>query len=295
MQGKRLLAEVSRRPLALVPARPVTGVNPGGWASPREGRGYEPRGYRDFVMGDNPRQLHMPTSARRGVATVVERVALTELTILVVVDLSASIQQRSKPRIQHEAAALLLHAAWQAETTFALAAWTPSGLRRARFGIGLRHFYRTFNLLWQLCSNVDPDFVGRRLHPERCLPTGGVLMWLSDFLDDDGGIEGAGRLLRGVRHYDFLPVVIQDELEYGFPELPVATLVNVANPETGRREDAWIDSGGAAELAERHAGRFAGLLCEFSRRDLQHVHLAEPGVDGIRARLASCFRQRRRQ
>ncbi|MBT8098731.1 MAG: DUF58 domain-containing protein, partial [Gammaproteobacteria bacterium] len=113
MEGKRLLSEIRGRPIDLVPGRKVISVSPGEWTSPFEGKGFEPRGYRDFELGDSPRAIHLPTSARRGTPTIVERVALRDFKLMIVVDLSPSMLVRRKPVIQHEAAALLLYAAWQ--------------------------------------------------------------------------------------------------------------------------------------------------------------------------------------
>jgi len=78
LDGKLLLQEIRGRPIDLVPGKKVVSINPGEWTSPFEGKGYEPLGYRDFQIGDNPRHVHLPTSARRGIPTIVERVALRD-------------------------------------------------------------------------------------------------------------------------------------------------------------------------------------------------------------------------
>ena len=295
MDGKLLLQEIRSHPIDLVPGKTVISINPGEWTSPFEGKGFEPRGYRDFALGDNPRLIHMPTSARRGVPTVVERVALRDFKVMVVIDITASMSLRSKLLTQHEAAATLLNAAWQAETTFGLAVRGQDGMRSFGLGIGSRHFYRSFRTLWNLCShNQAPTPGGCAILLRRCLPPNAMLLYCSDFLNDDGGISGVPDLLYAVRRYDFVPIVIQDALEYSFPCLRHASLIPFANPETGGRADLWVSPGSAEEIAKQHETRFSQLLGMFARHDIRHLHLRKPGVDESRVAIDRFFRHRRR-
>ncbi len=295
MFGKRLLQEIRGRPIDLVPDRKVISINPGEWTSPFEGKGFEPRGYRDFAIGDNPRQIHLPTSARRGVPTIVERVALRDLKLMVVVDVAPSMAVRHKLVIQHEAAAIMLYAAWQAETTFALAVRTEAGVHSFGHGVGSRHFHHAFRILWHLLAG-DADAVpkGSNVHLRRCQPPGAMLVYCSDFLDPAGGLERVEKLLRTVRRYDFVPVVIQDALEAGFPVPARGSLLGFRDPATGDRQELWISRRTAGRIAARNEARFADLVERFRRRDMRFVHLAEPGVAATQAAIESFFRRRRR-
>lgn len=296
MDGKLLLQEIRGRPIDLVPGKKVVSINPGEWTSPFEGKGFEPRGYRDFVIGDSPRQIHLPTSARRGVPTIVERVALRDFKLMIIVDLSRSMRVRAKLTIQHEAAASMLYAAWQAETTFALAVRTVEGIHSYGSGIGSKHFYHCYRILWSLCTDDEHfRFRGSKLHLRRCLPPNAMLLYCSDFLDADGGVEDVQQLLRAVTRYDFIPIIVQDQLEDSFPHVRHASLIAFDNPETAAREDFWVSRKAARRIAVLHETRFAQLIEQFAKRDIKHVHLAEPGVAGIRAALNAYFRHRRRQ
>lgn len=295
MDGKLLLQEIRGHPIHLVPGKTVISINPGEWTSPFEGKGFEPRGYRDFALGDNPRLIHLPTSARRGIPTVVERVALRDFKVMVVIDVTASMSLRSKLMTQHEAAATLLYAAWQAETTFGLAVRTQDGIQSFGLGIGSRHFHRSFRMLWRLCSDSEAAAPrGSGIHLRRCLPPNAMLLYCSDFLDDDGGISGVSDLLYAVTRYDFVPVVIQDALEYSFPSLHHAALMPFVNPETGSCADLWVSPNAAAEIAKQHEARFSRLLEMFGRHDIRHMHLSKPGVDESRTLIDTFFRHRRR-
>ena len=295
MDGRLLLAEIRGRPIDLVPGKKVISINPGEWTSPFEGKGFEPRGYRDFVLGDSPRQIHLPTSARRGVPTIVERVALRDFKLMIIVDLSPSMRVRDKLRIQHEAAAIMLYAAWQAETTFALAVRTAEGIHSYGLGIGSRHFYHSFRILWSLCTD-DEHFRlrGSTIHLRRCLPPNAMLLYCSDFLDEDGGIARVQPLLRAITRYDFIPIVIQDQLEVSFPHSRHDSLISFGNPETAVREDFWVSQSAAERIAMIHETRYRELVAQFAKRDIKPLHLYESGVNGIRATIDTYFRRRRR-
>ncbi len=295
MDGKLLLSEIRGRPINLVPGKNVVSINPGEWTSPFEGKGFEPRGYRDYALGDSPRAIHLPTSARRGIPTIVERVALRDFKLMIIVDLSPSMCIRAKLEIQHEAAAMLLYAAWQAETTFALAVRTAEGIHSYGLGIGSKHFYRAFRILWSLCTS-DANFRlrGATIHLRRCLPPNAMLLYCSDFLDADGGVDQVQKLLRAVTRYDFIPIIVQDDLEYSFPRLGEPSLIAFGNPETGARDDLWVSPRIAGRIAVLHEARFAELTAKFGKRDIRFIHLDEPGVAATFDTISDFFRHRRR-
>lgn len=296
MDGKLLLQEIRGRPIDLVPGKKVVSINPGEWTSSFEGKGYEPLGYRDFQIGDNPRQVHLPTSARRGIPTIVERVALRDFKLMIVIDLSRSMRVRRKVMIQHEAAAVMLYAAWQAETTFGLAVRTEQGVHSMGLGIGSRHFYHSYRILWSLCAPADraaPS--GSLVHLRRCLPPNAMLIYCSDFLDAGFDAAGLDQLLRAVGRYDFVPLIIQDELEYSFPSAPDASLIAFSDSKTGACEDLWVSQTSARRIAALNETRFAAIVERFRQRDIKHVHLSSPGVNTTHAAINTFFRRRRRQ
>jgi uncharacterized protein (DUF58 family) len=296
LDGKLLLQEIRGRPIDLVPGKKVVSINPGEWTSPFEGKGYEPFGYRDFQIGDNPRQVHMPTSARRGIPTIVERVALRDFKLMVVIDLSRSMCVRRKIMILHEAAAVMLYAAWQAETTFGLAVRDEQGVHSMGLGIGSRHFYHAYRILWRLCAPAGRAApTGSLVHLRRCLPPNAMLIYCSDFLDAGFDAAGLDKLLRAVGRYDFVPLIIQDELEYTFPSPPKASLVAFSDPQSAACEDVWLSQAAARQIAILNETRFASIVGRFRQRDIKHVHLSSPGVDTTYAAINAFFRRRRRQ
>jgi uncharacterized protein (DUF58 family) len=296
LDGKALLQQIRRCPVDFVPGKNVVSPYPGEWTSPFEGKGYEPRGFRDFAIGDNPHRIHLPASARRGQPTIVERVALRDFKLMVIVDASPSMRVRDKLDIQLEAAALLLYSAWQAETTFALALKTDAGVRSFGMGIGSRHFYHLYRVLWGIFhAGEGLKTVGKRIHLSRCLPPNAMLLYCSDFLDPDGGIADLQHLLRAVRRYDFIPIVVQDELEYGFPATSYGSFIPFSNPETRVREEVWISRRTAEEIRAIHEARFDELATVFGNRGVKYLHLDTAGIRKIRQAIDLFFGRRKRR
>jgi uncharacterized protein (DUF58 family) len=296
LDAKGILREIRRRSITLVPGKPVVSIFPGEWPSPFEGKGFEPLRFRDFELGDNPRHIHLPTSARRGADTVIERVALRDVKIMVVVDRSPSMSIREKLATQFAAAALLLYSAWQSETTFGLAVQYGGTLNSFGLGIGSRHFYHLYRQLSVLCSgDRDAGPRGAPVALSHALPPNAMLVYCSDFLQERGKLVNLAGLRKTVRRYDLIPVIIQDEIEYSFPTIARDSFVPFFNPETREQEEAWITKKVAEEIREIHQARFEELKASFGRWGIRCIHLDNFDVQEIREHIGRFFRQRRRR
>ena len=291
---KQLLLEIQRRPVTFVPGKKVVSILPGDWTSPFEGKGYEPLGYRDFELGDDPRRINLPASTSRGQPTIISRAALREFKIMVVIDDSNSMRMREKWDIQIKLASLLLYSAFQAETSFGLGIKTRTRIRSLGLGIGSRHFYHLYRKLWNLLSGKISDTAkGREVHLSRCLPPNAMLLYCSDFLGGDGEIVAVRRLSRAARHFDFVPIIIQDELEYSFPQISASTLVPFINPETGLGKEAWISPAIAQSIRAVHEARFNELTELLSRHGVRPLHLNSANLETMSAHLDLYFRRRK--
>lgn len=294
MDHRQLLHDIRGKPVTFVPGKKVISIAPGEWTSPYEGKGYEPLGYREFEIGDDPRRINLPATARRGQPTIVERVALRDFKVMVVVDHSPSMQVRAKLDIQLEAAALLLYSAWQSETTYGLAVRTSYGISSFGMGIGSRHFYHLYRRLLGIFSwNEKERLKGTRRMPlSRCLPANAMFLYCSDFLDSTGKLVDLPSLKRAVQRYDFIPVIIQDEFESSFPVIPYGTFIAFANPETGEREEAWISPDTAKQIRHVHELRFLELVQALGPLGTRSIHLSSPGVQNTARDIDSFFRRR---
>lgn len=296
MDSRELLRNIRRRTIDFVPARKVVSPYPGEWPSPFEGKGFEPLRFRDYEIGDDPRRVNLPATLRRGTPTIVERVALRDLRMVVVVDRSPSMVVRDKLRTQLTAASLLLYAGWQAETTFGLAVQSDGVVKNFGLGIGSRHFYHLYRILWNLFLDEDNRRTRGATKPlARSLPPNAMLLYCSDFLDRQGALMDLDELFKAVRRYDFIPVVIQDDVEYSFPILPFGTFVPFSNPETGEWEEVWTSPKEASEIRAVHETRFRELRAGFVKRGIHMIHIESPDAREIAKQVDVFFRKRKRR
>ena len=293
MDSKKLLHAIRGRPVNFVPGKKVVSTAPGEWTSPYEGKGYEPLGYRDFEIGDDPRRINLPATARRGELTIVERVALRDFKVMVVVDCSPSMRVREKLETQLGVAATLLYSAWQSETTFGMAVITTKGLKSFGMGIGSRHFYYLYQKLWGIFKSSEPRLKGTQNLPlSRCLPPNAMLLFCSDFISSEGHLIDLKALKRAIQRYDFVPIIIQDEFESSFPVLEKGTFIAFSNPETGDREDVWMSSIEATKIRTIHESRFHDLISTLGMPGTRSVHLDSPDVMESIHKMDSFFRKR---
>ena len=294
LDAKEILREVRRSPVKFIPGKPAVSIFPGEWPSPFEGKGFEPRRFRDFQLGDNPRHINLPVSTRRGTPTIIERVALRDVKIMVVLDRSPSMLVRDKLETQFAAAALILYSAWQSETTFGLAIRDGMIATSYGLGIGSRHFFRTYA---HLCRVFEGDKSGKAAGTVaplgQLLPSNAMMLYCSDFLEDHGGLVELNELWRTVRRYDFVPVVIQDALEYSFPVMEKGSFISFQNPETRRRDEIWVSRQRADDIRKLHEARFELLKGTLGRWGLRCIHLDTPNVQDVGKRIDRFFRQRK--
>lgn len=294
MDAKALLHSIRGRPVNFVPGKKVISTAPGEWTSPYEGKGYEPLGYRDFQIGDDPRRINIPATARRGELTIVERVALRDFKVMVLIDCSPSMKVRDKLEIQIGVAASLLYSAWQSETTYGMGVITEEGIRSFGMGIGSRHFYHLYQKLWGvLTGELEKNLKGTRKMPlSQCLPPNAMLLYCSDFLDKGGELVNLQVLKRAIQRYDFIPIVIQDEFEATFPVLEHDTFIAFSNPETGDREDVWMSAAEAGRIRDLHESRFAELTAAIGTPGARSIHLDSADVIENIHRIDGFFRKR---
>ena len=292
-EQKQLLLEVRGRPVTFIPGKKSVSRLPGDWSSPFSGQGYEPMGYRDFTLGDDPRRINLAATARRGRSTIVERIALREFNILIVIDASASMRVREKWEIQMAAATLQPYSAWKAEISFGIAVSQGADVVSLGIGLGSRHFHRLQRQLRQLIS-AKTDYLpsGKRLPLSRCLPVNSMMLFCSDFLDGQGRARTSHYLAHAIRRYDFVPIVIQDELDVSFPAIPARTVVPLKNPETGVERDTWLSPEIAVSIKSAHEHRFRELLRLFLNKGVHAIHLKSPNIASMSSRIDAFFRRR---
>ena len=211
----------------------VTDIFAGQYQSVFKGRGMEFAEVRLYQPGDEVRTIDWNVTARTGVPHVKRYAEERELTVMLLVDASASMRFGSTDQLKSQRAAEL-------GALFAFSAITNNdkvGLvmfsDRIELAVpprkGTRHVLRVIREL------LSPEWKGHgtRLalaleHLEKVTKRRSVVFVLSDFLD--GSAERALRI--AARRHDVIAVVLDDPRER---ELPDVGLVELEESETGER------------------------------------------------------------
>lgn len=231
-----ILRKIKR--LEIKTSRLVEGALSGGYLSTFKGRGIEFTEVREYVPGDDVRAIDWNVTARTGIPHIKTFVEERDLTVMLAVDVSASMdfgtttQTKKELAVEFAAAAALLAA--QGGDRAGLIAYTD----RVELFIppkrGKRHVY---NLLTAL-STVKPK--GKRTDLAapaelliRALKTRSTLFWISDFLEAGLPAAASGtRALKALsRRHELVPVVPSDRRERELP--PGGGMAELIDPETG--------------------------------------------------------------
>ena len=284
---------LSRSPVPIAPKRLATSQQSGEWPSPRAGKGFDFRNHRQYALGDDPRSVHMAMTVRAGEKMVVERIAMRDVSVLVVLDCSPSMGVRRKAEILLATALILLYSGVSMEMRVGTAFAGGNGYRHAGMGSGMRHAQSLFTRIEQACSSLGR---GRPVNLElprreanRLLPVSGILLYISDFLDARGYPRDFSEFTMESRRYDFIPVVVQDEFDCTFPELEEETLLEFRNPETGYAEPVWIGRREREMLKNLNEARFEELRHTFASRGTRFIHVMSPVIEQIHLELTRFF------
>lgn len=283
--------------LSFEPSSRVQSLRVGDWESAFSGAGIEFDGLREQLMGEDARRLHARQSARLGRPIEVQRTALREARAIILFDVSPSMYVRDKMPMAFIAASMIMHSA--------LALHMPLGLWivGARQNIevqpktGEDHFYVVADVLLDaICednsraSDIE-DFSQFPLESLRSfLASGAFLFPISDFLglDDEDLIPIVVSEPEG---FDITPVIIQDELEYSFPDKfgIYGSTMSLFDVESGEIREVWLNRETARQRREVHEARFDKLLRRFRDQGFLCSHLSTPDVDSIFEKLQAAL------
>jgi uncharacterized protein (DUF58 family) len=236
------------------------------------GRGLEFSEVREYQPGDDVRIIDWNVTARMGVPYVKKFVEERELTVYLVVDVSASegfsTAPQTKAELAAEIGALLALAAIRNNDRVGLIAFTDQVERFLPPRKGSQHVLRLIReLLYLRPRRRGTDIAAALGFLSRIARRRSVAFLLSDFLA--GGYEAALRV--AARRHDVIAVSLTDPRD---TELPDAGLLELEDPETGRR--VVVDSGDAG-VRQRYAGA-AERRSEERRRLLSAVGVDEVSV-----------------
>lgn len=232
--------------------RLVDGVFAGHYHSVFKGQGIEFSEVRDYVPGDDVRTIDWNVTARLGQPYVKRYVEERELTVMLLVDLSASGRfssaARSKIDIALELSALLTLSATRNHDKVGVILFTDK-IERFMAPKGGRN--RSLRVIRELMT-IEPESRGTDIgvvlgYLQRAIRKRTVTFLLSDF----HGRPFETELRLAHRRHDIIPICIRDAYE---ERLPAVGLVRLEDMETGK--SVMIDTGNPrvrAQFLERQA------------------------------------------
>jgi len=280
------------RKLEIRTRKVVSDMLAGQYHSVFKGRGMAFSEVRQYQPGDEIRVIDWNVTARMNEAYVKVFTEERELTVMLLVDVSASKEfgsrERSKAEIAAEVAAQIAFSAIANNDRVGLILFSDRVEKVVPPRKGRTHVMRLVSdILTYVPQGKGTDLAAGLTYLSRLARRKTVTFLISDFLAE--GYEQPLRLVG--RKHDLVPVVIADPLELEFPRLG---LVDMEDPETGER--FVVDT---SDPAIR--GRFARAMQArreertrlFKKLELDHVELST-GDDHAQA-LVRFFRARARR
>ena len=231
----------------------------GQWHSAFKGRGIEFEEVRPYQVGDDVRTIDWNVTARAGEPFVKLFREERELSVMLLVDLSASqdfgTQLQTKRELVTELGATLAFSAIKNNDKVGLTLFTDQIEKAIPPRKGTRHVLRLIReLLYCQAIGRGTNLRAALDHLHRTASRRTVVFLISDF--QDSGFEKTLRITR--RKHDVIPMVISDERE---AELPNVGLIRLRDPESGNM--VTIDSS-----SRRHRQAFRDMnLKRIENRD----------------------------
>jgi uncharacterized protein (DUF58 family) len=290
MISREVLRKV--RQIEIRTSRMVNNVFGGEYRSVFKGKGMEFQEVREYVPGDDVRSIDWNVSARGGELFVKKFTEERELTVLLLVDISASQffggAQRFKKDLAAEIAAVLAFAAIRNNDRVGLVLFTDAVELYVPPRKGASHVLRVIREALFFAPRSRATKLAAALQfLERVTHRRAVAFLISDFADT--GFERALRV--SARRHDLISVIVGDRRER---EWAPAGIVDWTDAESGARR--LVDTSSPevrAALGEAWAARRRRLLATLkaSRSDAVEVFAGEP----YERQLATFFKLRERR
>jgi uncharacterized protein (DUF58 family) len=277
-------------------------IFPGEWESIYTGEGIEYATSKPLEPGDDLRDLDLQTLVQTGEEEIILRATGRQRKIYLWVDLSGSMQRfpemffSQKPEIRDTAVGLLAFSAWNA--------YSPVGL--CAFDLEVRQFFPAQSgesyceeiVCWFLDhadegTRGSADISGALGFLEERISPQSLVLFISDFQDPLFEGNFAHLLRQAAKKFDFIPVVVQDPLEYG-PALNHSVVIAVRDSETDRRAEITLTPQKLAEILNHSAGHLAHLKKGFLEVGLEYIVLDSAAIEDCYRTLSSFFEGRRR-
>jgi uncharacterized protein (DUF58 family) len=256
MLPKEILKKVKR--LEIKTSRLVEGALAGSYLSTFKGRGMEFTEVREYTEGDDVRAIDWNVTARTAVPHVKTFMEERDLTVMLAVDLSGSMdfgtiaQSKRELAVEFAAAAALL--AVKNNDRVGLLAFTDKVEAYVPPRKGKRHVMRLLATLSTINTHGrGADFSRAALYLMKTVKRRATLFWVSDFI----GAPGPRPLKAISRRHELVPVVLKDRRE---AEVPPVGLMELVDPETKQRFMVDTSSEAFRAALDKERARAEGLM-----------------------------------
>jgi uncharacterized protein (DUF58 family) len=265
----------------------------GEYGSVFKGRGVELADVREYIAGDDVRTIDWRVTARMDAAYVRRYVEERELTVLFVVDRSASAafgsRVRSKATLAADVCGILGLAAARNHDRVGAVWFTDRVEQYVAPSKGRRHVLRVIRELFAFApSGSGTDLAAALAYVNRVTTRRAVVFIVSDWV-----ASGYERELDvTARRHDTIAVQLVDPRERELPDVGVAA---VRDPESGRL--SYLDTSSPvvrAAYQARGVSFDAAVRSTLRRRGIDHIRL-ETGRDYVAPLLAFFQRRERRR
>ncbi len=258
------------RQIELRTVRLVEDLMAGQYHSVFKGRGMDFDEVREYQPGDEVRRIDWNVTARTGVAHIKKYIEEREMTVMVLVDASASgttgSVHQSKRELAAELAAVLAFSAIRNNDKVGALLFTEGAEKYIRPGKGRLHVLRLISdVLSYRPASRGTNVTKALQHINRALRRRAVIFVISDFMD--AGFERALKITS--QKHDVIMVPIVDASERALPDLG---WIAFEDAETGQvvefNTGSAKDRAAFARVAEE---RIAGLRRLFRRSGLDTI------------------------
>jgi len=218
--------------------RLVTDVFAGAYHSVFKGRGMEFDEVREYQPGDDIRSIDWNVTARTGSAHVKKYVEERELTVMILVDASASVHFASRGQMKNklaaEIAAVLAFAAIRNNDKVGLLMFTDAPELYIPPKKGKTHVLRVIREILFFKPRAKATHLPKVLeYLTKVLRRRSTVFIISDFLDPNDDFGPMQKSLRiANQHHDLIAITLTDPRE---SELPDCNLVELLDAETGSK------------------------------------------------------------
>lgn len=280
MIPREILKQVKR--IEITTKRLVSETFSGEYTSVFKGQGIEFADVREYVPGDDIRSIDWNVTARSDRPFVKQFVEERELTIMFLVDSSASVHfgsgQKLKAEVAAELCALLAFSAVKNNDKVGILIFTDEIEKFIAPSKGTRNALRVIReILYYKPKKLGTDLEGALTFTDRILTRSAVVFVISDFMCP--AVEKP--LKRLARRHDVIAIRLFDKRESEFPH---QGLIELEDSESGEQRLVDCSSGWIRKRFEGQSrARREGWEKSFNRTgvDLIDIDVTKPYVDPI--------------